>query len=120
MLAAREKSKLGANPILGKVQLGANPILGKVQLGANPILGANPNPPIRNQSTRRELTRLSAERSRLLQVYFVYFKKFICFFQPISVSDVLETIKGKGIKCSAEQLKNFFDEQVRLNYCHPA
>lgn len=34
MLAAREKS-----------QLGANPILGKVQLGANPILGANLNPP---------------------------------------------------------------------------
>lgn len=41
----------------------------------------------------------------------------ISFFQPISLADVLETIKENGIKCSVVQLKNFFDEQVCKTIC---
>ncbi|XP_028401432.1 uncharacterized protein LOC114524527 isoform X2 [Dendronephthya gigantea] len=39
-------------------------------------------------------------------------------YMPLSVSDVLETVKENGIKCSAEQLKNFFDEQC-ITYSEP-
>jgi hypothetical protein len=52
-----------------------------------------------------------ASSIQVLNIYSLLMRTFL--FQPISISDVLETIKENGIQCSAEQLKNFFDEQVR-------
>mgnify|MGYP002803811734 CR=1 FL=1 len=54
--------------------------------------------------------------SFLTQDHELYFK--ILKFMPISISDVLKTINGNGIQCSAEQLKNFFDEQC-ITYSEP-